>query len=88
MKKHVHLIASLLVAMMFSFSALAKEETSALMSKTCDEKKIRELAGDAIVKIEAQDWGAGLKGFTVTINADKMSMKELTEKMQAAKCYE
>ncbi len=71
---------------MIAFVSHAKEESSALMSKNCDEAKIKELAGEALIKITVQDWGNDLKGFTVTLNADKMTMKELTDKMHAAGC--
>lgn len=90
MKRYLAMCLLMIVAPLSecqSESTVTKEESSALMSKNCDEKKIRELAGDAIVKIVAQDWGAEMKGFNVTINAGKMSMKELTDKMQAAKCF-
>ncbi len=83
MKKIMMMCLVLLVVTSVSF---AKEETSALMSKNCDEAKIKELAGAALIKITAQDWGDGLKGFTVTLDNDKMTIKDLTDKMHAAGC--
>lgn len=82
--KKVMIMFSLLLAV--ASASYAKEESSALMSKNCDEAKIKELAGNALIKITSQDWGNGLKGFTVTLDSDKMTMKDLTDKMHAAGC--
>jgi hypothetical protein len=38
----------------------AEQQTNAVMSKSCDEAKLRKIAGDAIIKIEAKQWTADL----------------------------
>jgi len=65
---------------------LAKPETSAVMSNKCDEAKIKQIAGDALIKIDPQDWG-DVKGFLVTLETDKMTFADLTKKMQEAGCF-
>lgn len=66
---------------------LAKPETSAVMSNKCDEAKIRQIAGDALIKIEPQDWGNGVKGFIITLETDKMTFAQLAQKMNENGCY-
>jgi hypothetical protein len=66
---------------------LAKPETSAVMSNKCDEAKIRLIVGDALIKIEPQDWGNGVKGFIITLETDKMTFAQLAQKMNENGCY-
>lgn len=63
-----------------------QQQTSAIMSPKCDEKKIKELAGDALVAIVKGDFGA-LNGFNVTLETSKMDFATLTKKMLDAGCF-
>ncbi|MBU0505390.1 MAG: hypothetical protein ABII18_06285 [bacterium] len=65
----------------------AEQQTNAVMSKSCDEAKIREIAGDAIIKIEAKQWTAELRGFNITLDLNKLSFADLTKKMLDAGCF-
>jgi hypothetical protein len=57
------------------------------LSPKCDEKKVRELAGDALVSIIKGDFGNNLVGFNVTLDTAKMDFAVLTKKMLDAGCF-
>lgn len=84
MKKMICL--SVLLVLAIVTYVFAKPETNAVMSNKCDEAKIRQITGEALIKIEPQDWN-GVKGFIITLETDKMTFAELAQKMQAAGCY-
>ena len=63
--------------------ALAKEEKQAILSKKCDAKKLKEIGGEAIVKVEKGAWEGG---YNVTLKTDKMSWNDLMQKMAKAEC--
>ncbi len=84
MKKVLFVILLLLMAS----TSYAKEETNAVMSKSCDEAKVRELAGEALIKIVPQEWAGGLKGFNITLDTSKLTFADLTKKMMEAGCFQ
>lgn len=70
-----------------STSKSPQHQTSAVLSPKCDEKKVRELAGDALVSIIKGDFGNNLVGFNVTLDTAKMDFAVLTKKMLDAGCF-
>jgi len=64
-----------------------QHQTSAILSPKCDEKKVQELAGDALVSIVKGDFGNNLIGFNVTLDTVKMDFAALTKKMLDAGCF-
>lgn len=80
------ILLSLIFVFSFAMSVQAKQESASVMSKNCDQEKVKKIAGDALVKISApQDWG-GLKGFLITLDGDKMTLADFAKKMAAAGC--
>lgn len=82
---------SLIVALLLALSStpsFAKETASAIYSPNCTAKQLKEMAGDALVKISKnQAWSNDTKGFIVTLDTDKMSFADLAKKMQKAGCF-
>lgn len=64
-----------------------QHQTSAVLSPKCDEKKVRELAGDALISIVKGDFGNSLIGFNITLDTAKMDFAALTKKMLDAGCF-
>ena len=64
-------------------TAFAAEETGAYASPKCDAAKIKEIAGDGVVKVEKGAWEGG---HNVTIDNSKTNSGELIGKMVAAGC--
>lgn len=63
-----------------------QHRTSAVMSPKCDEAKIRELAGDALIDIKKGDFDT-LIGFVVTLDVAKLDFAGLSHKMLDAGCF-
>jgi hypothetical protein len=63
-----------------------REQTSAVMSPKCDEAKLKELAGDALISVKKTDWEKS-SGYTITLDTTKMDFATLTKKMLAAGCF-
>ena len=77
-------ISALSLAMvLFAAPALAGEETNAVASPKCDADKIKELGGDAVVKVEKGAWEGG---YNVTLDTDKLTFAGLIEKLVDAGC--
>lgn len=73
------------------FSALANasaKQTSLIMSRKCDAKKIRDLAGAALVSLveKRKDSRKGYV-FEVTLNTDKLEFPQLMKKMFETGCF-
>ena len=85
-----------LTAILFMVQPLAANDTknpnhktSALYSPGCNEKQLKTLAGDALIKISVkQNWANDTKGYIVTLDTVKLSYGSLTQKMASAKCFE
>lgn len=89
--KSISLLLSL-IALLISSVTFAKgsTQTSAVMSPGCDQQKIKDLAGNAFVKISKKQQWDGTEGYIVTLK--KLDHKDaflgLTEKMASAGCYQ
>lgn len=62
----------------------AKTETQAISSPKCDQKKLRAMAGNAAVKVEAGSWEGS---YNVTLDTAKMTFDELLKKLVKEKCF-
>ena len=84
---HKIFLAVILFVLSISTPVFAKPETSSVSSPKCDEAKLKQLCGDAFVKIEKAQWSGDLRGFNVTLETSKMTFGELTKKMLNAGCF-
>lgn len=83
------IIMSLLVCQSVMAEEKQNLESSSIYSPGCDKEQIKQLAGEALVKIsDQQNWDNRTEGFIVTLDLNKMDFSTLTTKMMQAKCYE
>jgi len=68
----------------FSGPALAAAEASSVMSPKCDADRLGELAGDALISIEA---GTAENIWVITLDTDKMTFEALLQEMISAGCF-
>lgn len=89
MKITLKLITLLALFISLPIMAGKNHKASAIYSPGCNIEQIKELVGDALIKISPQQsWDNNTEGFIVTLDLDKMDYSELTMKMMKAKCYE
>ena len=65
-------------------AAQAAVETRAMLSKSCNPDKLKELSGGAIADIKP---GPAANIYTISLDTGKMSWQDLTVKMNAAGCF-
>jgi hypothetical protein len=87
MKNGISVFSLLATVALFASSAQAGEKTIAAMSKKCDEAKIKELIGDALIKAEKNP--SGMEGiYNITFDDTKTDAQKLMMKLVEAKCIE
>lgn len=83
-------IILLVVTFLFCTVSMANDnyKTSALYSPGCDEKQLKEIAGNALIKIsKQQNWSKDTSGYILTLDLDKMTFMGLTQEMVKKKCF-
>lgn len=65
-------------------AAQAATETRAMMSKSCNPEKLKELSGGAITAIKP---GPAANVYTISLDTAKMSWQDLVVKMNGAGCF-
>jgi hypothetical protein len=71
---------------MLPATAQAKQESRAVLSNKCDVAKLRQIAGEALVRIGPGP-GGNAKIHTITLDTSKLTFQQLTQKMVKAGCF-
>jgi len=85
MRKSI-ILSAVLVVLVLPVAAQAASDTKAVLSNKCSVEQLKKIIGDALVKIGPSASG-NPKIFNITLNTEKMTFQQLTQKMVAAKCY-
>jgi len=85
MRKSI-ILSAMLVVLVLPVAAQAASETKAMLSIKCSVEQLKKIIGDALIKIGPNASG-NPKIFNITLNTEKMTFQQLTQKMVAAKCY-
>lgn len=76
------------VLILFPLLGFAEQSTSAILSPKCDEAKLREIAGEALIKIiETTSLEGGGKIYSITLEITKLTFGDLTKKMMEQGCF-
>lgn len=87
MKKNILFVVCLLAGIGISLVSFAEQSTSAVMSPKCDEVKLKEIAGDALVSIVPTTKVGDAQVYNITLELTKMTFTDLTKKMQSEGCF-
>jgi len=82
--KKTTIIMIVLILSSFSLPVFADQQSSSVSSPKCNEKKLKTLTGDALIKIVKGSWEGG---YTITLETSKMTFVQLTKKMMDAGCF-